>query len=266
MIGSFALRRPDSTAEALDLLAAGATPYCGGTELVAAMRLGLLAPAELVDLKRIPGLSGIAGDGAAITVGATTRHRAIAADPLVAAHAPVLREACARLGNQRVRATGSIAGNLCFAEPRSDVATALLALGAAVTLGSVRGEREIALDEFVLGALDTARGEDELLLSVRVPVRPGPQVYLRFQPNEYPTTCVALIGGADGEPARVAVGALGERAHVCEVASVDELDPDAIAAAVDVTEDRNGAEDYKRHLCAVYLRRAIRAWKELACA
>lgn len=265
MIADFELDRPGTVDEALAAIADGGTPYCGGTELVAAMQLGLLAPERLVDLKRIPELSGIAGHDGGVTVGAATRHRQVSGSPLIARQAPILAQACAQLGNQRVRATGSVGGNLCFAEPRSDVATALFALRAQVTLRGPGGTRTLPVPEFTVDAMETARAEDELLVSVRIPAATAAQVYLRFQPAEYPTACVALAGGTEGpagDGVRVVVGAVGDRAQPFDFAGVRDVDAAGIAAELDITEDANGADDYKRHLSKVLIERAVRAWKE----
>jgi aerobic carbon-monoxide dehydrogenase medium subunit len=262
VISPFELKRPTRIEEALDDLAAGGTPYCGGTELLAAMNMGLLAPEMLIDLKRISVLSGLVDRGSSISIGATTRHRSVARDPLTAAHAPVLVAACSQLGNQRVRATGSVAGNLCFAEPRSDVMTTLVGLGADVVLRSVRGERVLALDDFVIGAMDTERADDELLVEIRVPKTTPRQVYVRFQPAEYPTVCVGIIETTSGTtPLRVVVGAVGERPQFVDFAGIDAIDAEGMAADLEITEDLNGADDYKRHVTAVFIRRATTAWR-----
>lgn len=258
MIPDFALVRPRTIADALQAMSHGGVPYCGGTELLAAMQLGMLAPDLLVDLKRLDALSGIAPDGDGFVIGGTTRHVDIASSELVRREAPILATACGALGNQRVRATGSIAGNLCFAEPRSDVAAALTALDADVVLTSSRGERTVPVAEFVEGALATVRDDDELLVRVHVPRATGPQVYLRFQPAEYPTVSVAaVVRPSRPDPVGVVVGAVGERPYATWVASPDAVDADAIATRVDVIEDLGGAEDYKRHLVGVFVRRAV---------
>jgi carbon-monoxide dehydrogenase medium subunit len=259
VISPFKRKRPSRVDEALHEIADGAIPYCGGTELVAAMQMGLLAPEVLVDLKGIDELSGLAEVGGRLRIGATTRHRAVALDPLAAAWA-----ACSQLGNQRVRATGSVGGNLCFAEPRSDVMTALIALGADVELRSVRGERVLEVDELAAGAMWTTREDDELLVAVHVPRTSRRQVHLRFQPAEYPTACVALVETAADGPIRVSVGAVGDRPQLFEVAGIGDLDPAGIAADLQVVADLNGAEDYKRHIAEVFLGRAATAWRGLS--
>jgi carbon-monoxide dehydrogenase medium subunit len=264
VIHGFDLHRPTTVEEAVDHLAAGGVPYCGGTELVMVLRMGLMSPESLVDLKRVGGLTGIIDAGDEIRLGARVTHDEAEASPLVGRFAPVLRAATAALGNARVRATGTLAGNICFAEPRSDVLTALLAVRAQVHLRSATGSRSLTVSDFVEGAFSTVREDEELLESIRIPqgVRAGS--YVRFQPAEYPTVSVAAVTDAAGS--RLVVGAVGERPEVFEAPDLRDLDPDDVAARVDVTEDLNGAEDYKRHVTAVHVRKAISRWAEVAAA
>lgn len=260
MIAPFDLRRPASLDDAAAEVASGGVPYCGGTELVAAMQLGLLELDVLVDLKGVDELAGVRDEDGTLVIGAATAHRTVARSPLVAERAPILVTACASLGNQRVRATGTVGGNLCFAEPRSDVATVLVALGAEVVLHSVRGRRTLPLDGFLLGALETDRADDELLVEMRVPNPPAAQVYLRHQPAEYPTVCVAVTAGPGSRgPVGVVLGAVGERPQAFRADVLEAVDAAAIADRLDVIEDLNGAQDYKRHLAAVFIRRALAA-------
>src|SRR5699024_3845919 len=157
-----------SVAEAVDAMAQGGIPYTGGTELVAAMQIGLFAPETLVDLKRIPELSGISCDEQILRIGAATLHHDVAAHELVRKEAPILAEACSQVGKQRVRATGSIGGNVCFADYRSDIIPALFALHASVVLNSPRGTRKLPVTEFVLGTMDVDREDDELLVAFEI--------------------------------------------------------------------------------------------------
>ncbi|MGH3660369.1 MAG: FAD binding domain-containing protein, partial [Micromonosporaceae bacterium] len=247
------------------LLAAGGTPYCGGTEVLAAMRMGLLAPAALVDLKRVPELAGISvadSDPAGISradgdlmLGARVTHAQVSRSPEVRRHAPLLAAATSQVGNARVRASGTLAGNICFAEPRSDVLTALLALQARVELRSAEGARTAPIGEFVQDSFTTSRQDTELVSVIQVPKQPAPGAYLRFQPAEYPAVTVAATADPDG--CRVVVGAIGGRPELFSYASVDDVDADAVAEQVEVVADLNGAEDYKRHLAAVFVRRAV---------
>ena len=113
-------------------------PYAGGTELVPAIGLGLRRPTAIVDLKRVEALKGIEvdADGRTVTIGAAVTHRRLSEHPAVREHLPTLAGAASRVGNARVRSTGTVGGNLCFAEPRSDLGCVLMALGATAEVRS----------------------------------------------------------------------------------------------------------------------------------
>lgn len=236
--------------------------YGGGTELVAAMQLGLVAPPHLVDLKRVPELSGVNREGDVVVIGAATKHQDVADSDVVRQHVPILAEACSELGNARVRATGTIGGNLCFADPRSDVSTALFVLGASIRLRGADSERTVPIAEFIFGAMDVDLEDGELLDAVLIPVTDAPQTYLRHQPTEYPTVTVAVVQIHQG--VRICVGALVERPHVFTAPSVDDVDVEAVLPDLDLVEDLNGSEPYKRHLAGVFIRRAVAQLKEAA--
>jgi carbon-monoxide dehydrogenase medium subunit len=230
--------------------------YWGGTELLLAMTMGLLAPVGLVDLKHIDQLRGIRAEADRLVVGAGATHDEIARNPLVGSAVPLLADVESRVGNARVRAQGTIGGNLCFAEPRSDVATVLLALDATVTLESRAGRRTLPIADFVLGPYWTAREPTELLVEVSVPI-PAPThgVYEKFQVTERPTVGVAAL--VTHERCRVAVGAVGEMPRIFDHDTWDDVDATAIAAAFDPADDLTGSAEYKRHVTAVFVDRAV---------
>jgi len=264
VIPDVALSRPTTIDEAVRLLAHGGAAYVGGTELVAAMHMGVLAPPQLVDLKRVAELCGIRTSAEELAIGAAARHREIASSGDVRQHAPMLAKACSLLGNARVRATGSIGGNICFADPRSDISTSLFALRAQVSLRSAEGQRTLPIEDFVVVAMETDRADEELLEAIHIPIADDRHVYVRHQPTEYPTVCVGVAvdrSRPDG-PARIVVGAVGERPQPFDVSSIDEVDLDAILPGLDVIEDLNGSEQYKRHLAGVFIGRAIAEMKE----
>jgi aerobic carbon-monoxide dehydrogenase medium subunit len=257
VLPSFAHARPSTVDEALELVSYDDAPYCGGTELLLAMREGLLRPTTLVDLKRIPEFSRVTAEAGQLVIGgAVTHQRAI--DHPDAASVPELTAVLGRVGNPRVRASGTLAGNLCFGEPKSDVATMLIALGADVELVSARGRRRLSVDEFALGPYTTAREDDELLSAIFVPIG-VPAVYEKYQTMERPT--VGVAAARHGTSIRVVVGAVGGRPESFD-AEGDGPDPSEVAAAVEVIADLTGSEPYKRHVTELYVRRALQALRE----
>ena len=255
----FALHRPATTAEALELIGDDAVPYCGGTELLLAMKAGLLRPGALVDLKAIGDLAAISVHDGHLRVGATATHDAVATDPQVHQGWSVVAEVARHVGNPRVRAQGTIGGNLCFAEPKSDVAPLLIALGAEVELASADGTRTVPMDEFVQGPYWTVREEHELLTAITIPPSEG-GVYVKYQTMERPTVGVA-VAAADGA-FRLVVGAAGEVPAAFAVTSLDDIDAAEVADAIDPIADLTGSDEYKRHVTAVYTRRAIARFRE----
>jgi carbon-monoxide dehydrogenase medium subunit len=261
MLPPFRLARPRTLEEALEAIGEDRVPYCGGTELLLAMGAGLHRPDVLVDVKRLPELAGIRLDGEQLVIGATERHADVADHPLVRRHFPMLCAVEHAVGNARVRNQGSVGGNLCFAEPKSDVGTALIALGAVATLVSPTGQRAVPVEEFIAGPYFADKEPDELLVDVRIPVG-GPEVratYVKYQTMERPTIGVALAHAPEAGDCRLVVGAVGEVPTVWTFGAPDEIDPDAIATEVDPTPDLTGSERYKRHITGVYVRRALDA-------
>ena len=284
MLRPFTLHRPASAEEACALLAElgeDAAVYAGGTELLLLMKLGLLRPKHLVDVKRIAGFTEIA-DGDRLTIGAAVTHRAIEQSALVRARCPLVGAVARHVANVRVRNVGTLGGNLSFADPHSDPATLLLTLDASVQLRSPRGRRELTLADFVRGPWETARTPDELLESVKL--TPWPRdtyaAYLKFGVHERPTLAVAAVlrisgagrsGGDRIVDARLAVGCVNPRpvrmpsaeARLAGV-SITDVEPaareaaDLAAASADPADDLYGSADYKREMVAVFVRRALR--------
>src|SRR5277367_1662731 len=124
-LGRFEIHQPSSTAEASQMLVEfgdDGTAYAGGTELLLAMRHGALRYRHLVDVKVLHGFDSIQLRDKFIEIGAGATHRAIEHSPLVCSNLRVLSALESRVANVRVRASGTIGGNLCFAEPHSDPA------------------------------------------------------------------------------------------------------------------------------------------------
>ena len=81
---SFQYHRPDTIDGVLSLLATygdEAMLLAGGQSLVPMMNMRLARPAHVIDINRLADLSGARCNGAAIEVGALTRHADLAADP-----------------------------------------------------------------------------------------------------------------------------------------------------------------------------------------
>jgi carbon-monoxide dehydrogenase medium subunit len=241
------------------------------------MKMGLVPVSALIDLKRIPTLAGITTEAAGLRIGATVTHREIEHSPLVTTYLPGLARLERHLANIRVRNTGTLGGNLAFAEPHSDPATFLLTCGASVELTGPQATRHLSIEEFMQGPFMTAREPDEILVAVCVPaLRPGEgRGYAKIAFFERPTASVAVrlvvVGGRVSD-ATVAIGSLSDVPVVVREAAAALVGTDAhdealdaalslareAVRSIDATSDHNGSADYKRHLAGVLLGRATR--------
>jgi aerobic carbon-monoxide dehydrogenase medium subunit len=276
----FEYHTPGTIRDALDLLAQykdDAKLLAGGHSLLPAMKLRLAQPKHLVDLRKLPGLSGIKEDGGTLVIGALTTHYAVESSPVVKAKCPVLAATAAQIGDPMVRNMGTIGGSLAHADPAADYPATIIALGAEMVAEGPKGRRSIKADDFFKGLLTTALGPDEILTEVRVPVC-GPKVGCAYLKFPHPASRFAVVGVAavlsldDGKVTKASIGITGAGTKATRAKGVEAgltgkaLDATTIQAAaekapdgVDVQADLQGSEEYKRHLLKVFARRAIEA-------
>ena len=170
---SLELHRPTSPQDAVDALGAGGERriLAGGQSLVPLLTLGLASVDALVSLDRCAGLDGtdIGSDHA--TIGATVTTRRVELDHGIASAVPLMAAAAGRVGSPHVRNFGTLVGNLCHADPGSDLIPAALCLEAEVEALSVRGARHLRIDELIGGPFTTSLLPDEMATAVRIPIQ-----------------------------------------------------------------------------------------------
>src|SRR5260370_19507107 len=165
----FAVHRPRSVQDASRLvvdLGDDAAAYCGGTELLLAMKLGLANYAHLVDLKGVVGLRAIARHGDSLRIGAAATHDALETSPELREWLPAMAAMLSQVANLRVRSAGTLGGNLCFADPHSDPATFLIAAGASMLCPQGDTLRRIPSLEFVTRPYQTVPEPSEILVAL----------------------------------------------------------------------------------------------------
>jgi len=272
----FKILQPASVAEAAQLIVADpdATLYAGGTELLLAMKQGGLRFETLVDLKTVPGLTGLGVQSNRLLIGALVTHRAIARSPLVRARLPELADLESRIANPRVRATGTLGGNLAFAEPHSDPATLLMALDAEVASAGPSGDRVLPIGDLIAEPYETILERGEILREIAIPLLAATQriAYHKVQLHERPMLGIAFRldlndAGSRVDAARLVVGAASPvprrspSAEALLIGSVDDLEDRLLSAAAllaneaELVDDEEGSADYKRHLIEVHVAR-----------
>ncbi len=191
----------------------------GGTDLVIAIKEKGLVPKYIVDLKRIPSLSGIREEtDGSLTIGAMTTMRDVEISPVICRRYPFLAQSAAEVGSIQIRNRATVGGNMANATPSADVAPSLLVLGAKVRINGTDGERLIDLEDFFRGPGQTVMRPEEILTEVLIPRSDERLVgeYIKFSPREmmdlaYVGVAVAFIfnkAEKKCEGVRVALGAV----------------------------------------------------------
>jgi carbon-monoxide dehydrogenase medium subunit len=271
---------PSSVDEAVSALSSAgedAKVLAGGQSLIPYLRLRFAAPSVLVDLGRIDGLRGIREDGDGLVIGSMTTHATVLASPLVREHAPLVTAATATVADRQVRHRGTFGGSLAHADPAGDLPAVALALDATMDIAGPGGRRTVSAADFFVDYLESAVGPDEVLVSVRIPKRPGWRAhYEKFNrvAQGWALVGVAALVRLEGEAiaeARVALTNMGPtpvRASSVEAAlsGVSASDGAALAAAAATaaegsrpSDDLSASADYRRHLATVLARRAVQA-------
>src|SRR3954469_13657598 len=239
-----------------------ATVVAGGSFLGILMNQGLLRPAALLSLQRVDNLRGIRVEDGELRLGAMTTHREVERDATVRRDWPVLAHAFGLVASPRVRNQATVGGVLADADYASDPPAVLLALGARVVLRSPRGEREVGIDELILGYYETCIADDELLVEVVVPPAPQKAVYRKFRSRSTEDRpCVSVAAARDRATLRVVVGAVAETPQ--SFPALCHGSPAQIGAAyaerIEPISDARGSAEYRRRVIAVEVRRAVEA-------
>jgi aerobic carbon-monoxide dehydrogenase medium subunit len=264
---------PESLDDALSALQSGgedAKVLAGGHSLIPLMKLRLATPSLLVDLRRVPGLTGIQRENGSWRIGAMTSHFAVSQGGLGLAST-----AASLIADPQVRYRGTIGGTLAHGDPASDMPAVLLAADGSVTVRGASGQREVASADLFQDYLTTAVGDGEILTEVRLPAMDGYGFgYQKFNRRKEDWAMVAVCAlvkkGADGscEDVRIGLTHMGStplRANAAEQALRGQpLDAGRIGAAAaqaaegtDPPADLNASAEYKRHLATVLCRRAL---------
>jgi aerobic carbon-monoxide dehydrogenase medium subunit len=264
---------PESLDDVLTALRDGgedAKLLAGGHSLIPLMKLRLAAPTLLVDLRRVPGLSGIQRDNGTLRIGAMTTHTEVSGAGL-----GLLSVVAETIADPQVRNRGTLGGSLAHGDPASDQPAIMLITEATMTVRGPGGQREVAASEFFHDYLTTAVGEGEVLTEIRVPALDGYAYgYRKFNRRQEDWAMVAASAlvkrAADGTCEDVRVGLTHMASTPLRATAVEDalrgkpLDAGSIAAAAELAAegtdppaDLNASEDYKRHLARVLTRRAL---------
>jgi carbon-monoxide dehydrogenase medium subunit len=275
---AFEYSAPATLDEAIEALSHDdAKVLAGGQSLIPLMAMRLSRFDRLVDLRKIPELSGCVRVDGAVRIGAMTRQADAEHDPVVAVGAPLIAKALPNVGHVQIRNRGTVGGSIVHADPSAELPTVTLALDATVEIAGASGVRRVPAAEFFLGTMETAVGEHEIVTAIEFPVW-GPGSGFAVEEIARRHGDFALVGAMCG--VRVSAGAVVQsavamfgvgsapvRCRAAETslagASVEGLDLADIArlavADLEPPDDLHASGAYRRAVGAALVERALRA-------
>jgi carbon-monoxide dehydrogenase medium subunit len=269
---------PETLDEALALLATteNAKVLAGGQSLMAMLNLRYIYPDALIDINRIPGLSGMSVEGEMLKIGAMTRQRQIELGAEVERVAPIVTEAIKQVGHRQTRNRGTIGGSLCHLDPASELPTVCLLYDATVDVaGPDERRRSVPIRDFVVGYMTPGIEPDELVVQVNLPLWAKQHGYAFVEyARRHGDFAIASAGclierDEQGAIRRAAisvggVGSVPQRLPQAEGGLLGSSgDPDDIARAVahcdrlEILSDFHGSSDYRRSVVGSVLRRSL---------
>jgi aerobic carbon-monoxide dehydrogenase medium subunit len=273
---AFDYNRAASLEDALAQLSAGngeAKLIAGGHSLVPLMKLRLSEPKKLIDIARIPELSGIRKQGDGIEIGSGTVHHEVAASSLVQQACPMLAEAAASIGDAQVRNRGTLGGSLAHADPAADYPAVMLALDADINVKGPKGARVVKASEFFQGLFTVDLAKDEIIVSVQFnPVKAAAYAKLHQRASHFAIVGVAAaLQVSSGTIQSARIGLTGASSHATRLTnveqalagkplnlrSIEDAARNAGAGLRDINSDIHASEEYRRAMVAVFTERAL---------
>jgi carbon-monoxide dehydrogenase medium subunit len=273
----FEYRRATSLDDALAKLNASEGDgkfIAGGHSLVPLMKLRLSEPKILIDIARIPGLSGIRDKDGKIEIGAGTVHHDVASSALLRKACPAIAECAGDIGDPQVRNRGTLGGSLAHADPAADYPAVMLALDAEIHLKGPKGWRVVKAADFFKGLFTVDLTADEIIAGVQfTPVKSAAYAKLHQRASHFAIVGVAAaVDVKDGVIQSARIGVTGASAHATRLTDVEKAlsGKPATAATVeaaaqnagaklqDVNADIHASEDYRRAMVGVFTERALK--------
>ncbi|HEV8316710.1 MAG TPA: xanthine dehydrogenase family protein subunit M [Vicinamibacterales bacterium] len=273
---AFEYARATSLDDALAKLTAAngdAKFIAGGHSLVPLMKLRLSEPKVLIDIARIPDLSGIREKDGRIEIGACTVHHDVASSALLREQCPVVSDAAAEIGDPQVRNRGTLGGSLAHADPSADYPAVMLAVDAEIHVKNPKGWRVVKADDFFKDLFTVDLAPDEIIAGVRfAPVRTAAYAKLHQRASHYAIVGVAAaLDVSDGRIRSARIGLTGAGPHAVRLRTVEQalagktlsresIEAAARVAGTDLTAvngDIHASAEYRRAMIPVFTRRAL---------
>ena len=270
----FDYHRASSVDDAIQKLRdTGGKLLAGGHSLVPLMKLRLSEPTALIDIARIPGLSGIREKDGQIEIGAATVHHDVASSPVLRQACPMVSDAAGEIGDPQVRNRGTLGGSLAHADPSADYPAVMLALEAGIQITGPGGARVVKASDFFQDLFTVDLGSDEIITGVQfAPVKSAAYAKLHQRASHYAIVGVAVaLDVKNGAIQSARVGLTGASSHATRLTNVEQaltgqplsaktIESAALLAGKDLKEinaDIHAGESYRRAMIPVFTRRAL---------
>ncbi len=232
----------------------------GGTDVLVELNFDRSRPQALINLNEVAELRGFSRENGTFVLGAGLTYTEAMRGELAQA-LPALAEASRTVGSPQIRNRGTIGGNLGTASPAGDALPPLLVEDAQVEIASVRGQRRLALSDFLQGVKKNALEPDEIVVSVRVDPSRAAQTFMKVGPRNAMVISVcslALHVDRDRNEMRAAFGSAAPTVRLVS-APLDEAAgfPELVAQSASPIDDVRGTAAYRRHALEVLTRRAL---------
>jgi carbon-monoxide dehydrogenase medium subunit len=274
----FDYRRAGSVDDAIALLqehGEDARLIAGGHSLLPLMKLRLASPTMLIDINDLSDLQTIRLDSSVLRIGAMVRHAALLDSAVVGEHFRILHDAERVIADPVVRNRGTVGGSLCHADPAEDLSAALGAIRAEAVIHGPSGQRTVAVRDLQTGPFGTVLEAAELLVEIRLPIRPGAgSAYMKVErrAGDYAVAAAGAIVWLDGDTvSEVGIGLAAVGApHSVATATEDairgraadeatiEVAGEQASAECNPFSDQRGPADYKRALVGELVKRSLR--------
>jgi carbon-monoxide dehydrogenase medium subunit len=246
----------------------------GGHSLVPLMKLRLSEPRTLIDIARIPGLSGIREKDQKIEIGAGTVHHDVASSALLRQVCPAIADCAAEIGDPQVRNRGTLGGSLAHADPSADYPAVMLALDAEIHIKSAKGWRVVQARDFFKGLFTVDLAADEIIAGVQFsPVKSAAYAKLHQRASHFAIVGVAAaLDVKSGVIQSARVGLTGATPHATRLTDVENAlegkpaSADSVAAATrnagakleEINSDIHASAEYRRAMVQVFSERALK--------
>jgi carbon-monoxide dehydrogenase medium subunit len=246
----------------------------GGHSLVPLMKLRLSEPKILIDITRIPGLSGIREQIQQIEIGAGTVHHDVASSALLHQVCPVIAECAASIGDPQVRNRGTLGGSLAHADPSADYPAVMLALDAEIHLKSAKGWRVVKAHDFFQGLFTVDLAAEEIIAAVKFsPVKSAAYAKLHQRASHFAIVGVAAaLDVKSGVIQSARIGLTGASSHATRLTEVEQAlegkpaSAESIEAASriagakldEINSDIHASSEYRRAMIQVFTERALK--------